>query len=1258
MSQIEKMSIMGIRSFGPEDRDRQIIQFQSPLTLILGPNGTGKTTVIECLKYITTGDQPPNSKGGAFVHDPKVAHETVVRAQVRLQLRDVAGKIMQVQRSMEATQKLKKVEVRTLDSVITRIGPDGQKVSANSKCLDFDREMVTALGVPKPVLDNVIFCHQEDSCWPLSEGKALKDKFDAIFASTRYVKVLDTIRKLKQEQDGNIKLYKEEIRYLKQHKEKAEQLERDLAELEAESAASKDSIAKIEEKLQPVRERLIEIGERYEEIFRLQTKVEKSKSEKEQMEKSIKDLQDNIENEFQGSTAELEKLLSEFADKVQERKDTLTQFERRKEGVTRELEKLNGEKSRLLVEVGKLEQEAETHDDNIRKRDADIRKLAAEFGFEGFDRGAITDERYKTFFDRVRHKLEAMSADVSKVKADFEEQERTLQHKMDAARDKKTQLEQTQHFKREQMDKNKREIREIRKKLSDMEASAGRLDHLEQELKSAERDLAVAETTVNLDELKREITQLDKERRQLDAQMNELNSEMSRLHLQSSTRTQLDMMKKEKTAKEDNIRRIKAKHEDSLIHLLGGIPGSNIRGRLEDYLGRQSDMTRKCSCEIQKAKNLLSQKEAEKNMLNKQVREKEDEVRALEERIFNVCGSQDFEEGFQTVQQKLSETQDQRGSLVGAEHFFKKYKRELEKHNPACPLCHREFEADQEVRELVLELATIRGTDLPNLKDRLQKVNEDIHKLRETVEEKSEDLSMKESDEAMAREMQPDIILMDRVQGELRELDKKIASQSALLAGGDSERTLQVVIDEKDDVQMKLDTVTRKLEHKRQKQSDHTDRVQALRASVNSLQAEKLKIDAELQQRTKLEERQAQLSSDNIEHDADIKAAQDQLRPLEEEMRQRKREKDDVTESKELAVEEGKAGMEDVRSKGNNIKSINHNIKLYIQSGKQERLEKSRERQQEIAGHQRKIETELEELSANINKLRKDVATQQIRERELSDNLQLRKKQQDVKRLERQIADLEEQLGGLDPRNLERERQKLRMKDDEYNKELNKASGRLLGFDDQIRTTKRELQSDMFRDATRKYRDKMIDLRTTELANGDLEKYYKAMDRAIMSYHAQKMAEINKIIRELWRNTYRGNDIDTIEIRSDDDESGGSLRTRRTYNYRVVMLKGDTALDMRGRCSAGQKVLACLLIRLALAETFCMNCGVFALDEPTTNLDRENIESLAHALVKIVETRRRQRNFQLVIITHDEDFVELLGRSNFAEQYIKVSKND
>lgn len=77
------------------------------------------------------------------------------------------------------------------------------------------------------------------------------------------------------------------------------------------------------------------------------------------------------------------------------------------------------------------------------------------------------------------------------------------------------------------------------------------------------------------------------------------------------------------------------------------------------------------------------------------------------------------------------------------------------------------------------------------------------------------------------------------------------------------------------------------------------------------------------------------------------------------------------------------------------------------------------------------------------------------------------------------------------------------------------------------------------------------------------------------------------------------------------------------------MVKGGTALDMRGRCSAGQKVLASIIIRLALAETFCLNCGLLALDEPTTNLDQENIEGLAQALADILRCLKSLCSFHL-----------------------------
>lgn len=96
---------------------------------------------------------------------------------------------------------------------------------------------------------------------------------------------------------------------------------------------------------------------------------------------------------------------------------------------------------------------------------------------------------------------------------------------------------------------------------------------------------------------------------------------------------------------------------------------------------------------------------------------------------------------------------------------------------------------------------------------------------------------------------------------------------------------------------------------------------------------------------------------------------------------------------------------------------------------------------------------------------------------------------------------------------------------------------------------------------------------------------------------------------------------------------------------------------MRGRCSAGQKVLACLVIRMALAETFSSHCGILALDEPTTNLDRENIQSLSDALSRIIANRENQKNFQLLIITHDEDFLNNLTRTQSLDNYWRVKRN-
>jgi DNA repair protein RAD50 len=52
MSRIEKLSILGVRSFGPQHQET--IAFNTPLTLIVGYNGSGKT-VGRCLWFMAVG---------------------------------------------------------------------------------------------------------------------------------------------------------------------------------------------------------------------------------------------------------------------------------------------------------------------------------------------------------------------------------------------------------------------------------------------------------------------------------------------------------------------------------------------------------------------------------------------------------------------------------------------------------------------------------------------------------------------------------------------------------------------------------------------------------------------------------------------------------------------------------------------------------------------------------------------------------------------------------------------------------------------------------------------------------------------------------------------------------------------------------------------------------------------------------------------------------------------------------------------------
>jgi DNA repair protein RAD50 len=89
--------------------------------------------------------------------------------------------------------------------------------------------------------------------------------------------------------------------------------------------------------------------------------------------------------------------------------------------------------------------------------------------------------------------------------------------------------------------------------------------------------------------------------------------------------------------------------------------------------------------------------------------------------------------------------------------------------------------------------------------------------------------------------------------------------------------------------------------------------------------------------------------------------------------------------------------------------------------------------------------------------------------------------------------------------------------------------GQLKEVDSQVAELDVKLGNSTYRNIHERHRRKNIEYETTLLAVADLDSYYNALDGALATYHLMKIKEINKIIRELWQQVYRGDDIDRIE---------------------------------------------------------------------------------------------------------------------------------
>ncbi|KUI62987.1 DNA repair protein RAD50 [Cytospora mali] len=1296
MSRVEGMSIQGVRSFAPMTRES--ITLGTPLTLIVGYNGSGKTTLIECLKYATTGELPPNSKGGAFVYDPKLSNDKRVPAKVVLKFRSTNGTKYTVNRQLEVTlQKNGSRSMKTLETSLQVVSPSGEKSTTSTKVAAIDELVPQYLGVSPAILDAVIFCHQDESLWPMSEPSALKKKFDEIFAAKQYTKAMEQLKLVRKAKGDQFRQLQTEHKQNEVNKERGqknqklcEKLANDIEEYRIQVDAITEEMAEVEHKARGAREQA-------NQFLSTMNDLQYNMDQYQFRQDAVAELRDSIEVMSEDDDV-LQRALDQYETRLQRLKGDIEQHVLEYRSLQGDVTDTENKLNVKLGEKGKLQSDKEKFERQLETRIGMIQEAARSHEIRGFD-GELDDNQVRAFHDKIQGIFNSK-------KKEHEQLQNRNAREADAANKGISELENEKNsrtseraFARQKKTENDRKVKRLQTEVDSVNCDEVRIGRLENDKAALDERSQQAQDEAVRNDWDEKIRQTQEELRRFEQQGEDLNSELVNCTRLASERAQLDVRKQEALNREKALDKLTARWSKTLSEQVR--PDWQIESLESDFKAKMDERTsavNKVKDECGELQQKLKQVEFKLAEANKQHQKLTDNKSDCEKSVMGVLVKVAEDPAAVTIDAYDDQLEDLEEAKLDVDKELKLFD-ELKLYwtqaetclntKNKCLMCDRAFDGDrskskiltkiskhlsdqskadlqQEFRDVDKKVELLRAVRpkhdaFVRLKKELpatEKAIEDAKKEKESILEK---LEAADDRRRKAGEPLEGLQSIASVISEIIQLSKGIAeakeeveklTKSQKQSGGpvrsasEVREAMSTCAGETRKMRLKLDTLMGDRQRNR-------DLISNLELELSNLNGKITEAKQLMDRKRTLKDEIKALKEDNEAQDAAVSNIDAKLTQLQPRIDAARAQRDDALASGRKKADKVAEERDSVARTLSQLKIIEDDIQDYVDRGGEGNLASIDRSIQTLQQSLNRLKGEMEDLTRRINTQKEELSQGDRNKKNIRDNLKFRENC-------RVLTSIEEKIEKLRSEDAEKDYDRLMNEAKRYDREhslLQSRKSEVLGQSsatDKELARAIELYEQEYKGAEEMYRKSSIQLATTKGAIQDLATFGNSLDKAIMHYHSLKMEEVNRIAGELWRATYQGTDIDTIAIRSDAD----SNNSRRTYNYRVTMVKQDTEMDMRGRCSAGQKVLASIIIRLALAESFGISCGLIALDEPTTNLDSDNIRSLAVSLHGIIKARQSQTNFQLIVITHDEEFLRHMRCSDFCDKFYRVKRDE
>ncbi|CAD8088254.1 unnamed protein product [Paramecium sonneborni] len=1222
MSSLLHLKLDGIRSYchvgQVKDNNRKAAQqsqsifFKQPLTLIWGHNGSGKTTIIEALRTITTGMQPPNSeKGRSFLTDSHLLGQSKTDACIELGFKSINNREIVARKhfsivydspnsckfsSLRSTLQTKSLETDKLETL-------------HSTCANIEKQIPCFLGVSIPILNNVLLCHQEEQLWMFSDNSTLKGIFDELFETTDLVNIEIKLREQLKEAESKAKILMEKVEFSKRDMDDGQRQRSNLQN---------------------------QLEEKYKEI------------------KVIQEINQQI-NLIQISNIDfniIQQKMSEYADliayrnSIQENK-ILLQLDHIDLNQLSQYDYVITTMKSLEIDLRTTQEILKSSEINLENKKIELQDLQIDTSIE------TLKQEIKLIRDSVKS-IFMFQNNISDENLLKLVKEKINQTKIDLQQEQQKQQQMQSNFQTKISNLNeKRQKYFIEVKINETQRNEQLKlkDQISKDIKNKEMLLQ------QLNFQKKQAEQLEvqiKEKQKFKSEFEQINQDLIDCYDITQKNQQISSYQelvKKISDLEENISS-KTTKIDLLIRENGWRAMIKINGSKLERDISISKCEESIKQKIQQIKTQMAKDQAQIKFLNDQ----KDELKTL--LSINKAIKYDPSE-LDNLKKQLREVKENKIKYIFNQTEFIDQYIASSRQSGKCLLCLKP--TDQSCFDLLKHRVQ---QNLPKTKSKINEFELQINSLKAEKDkiqqgmqnnQHLEKIKQLDSQIAEIQASQRDSVVGDT----LMQLEKNLQDITVLrqLFGNEEENQKELLLIQKISLerenpylkgslklsnnpynQIQLQRAKSEIQNKLKQYEGLTENYE----NPKQIQDNILRVQTELNQLKLQNQKIVVLELDD--KSVEIYEIESLLNKLELEQNQQNDQYMELIlfqkqllnnlESIQPQFEQKILKKQDLMNKSkNNYKYADYIQKLQLEI--QGEMDKIKQLELEIQQKQQKLK-QYQELQDYIQKLQK---WQNFEEAEEKLNQQIEVVQQEIQNLQNEYQQQQINITKKDKLKLEYDLRKSKLEQ---------------SFQTSL---------DQKKDINKRYdgtEQKRLELLCELVANqqfiSDLRKYLSILESTMLECHGQKMKEINKFLFDTWQKIYNGQDIKFIEVKF--DEIPNQKKISKKYNYRLVMrTMNNTEIDMKGRCSMGQKMLASIVFRMALAECFGSNCCFLALDEPTSNLDRKHIKTLAEQLNSLIELmKQHEQQIQLIIITHDMDLVKLLKMH--ADSYYMISKKE